>query len=140
MWITEKTTKLADKIIELLIKENCTIADEEDILSEIIEAVRRSSMVQRADFQKKYQEILKREAKEKDKQIIEINTSTATCISKHIQAYVDQSSENKPADFGVPCADCIYAKQCECDWYAKMKPILDRADNKFQLCTLGDKK
>lgn len=46
MYITEKNCKVADKIIEVLITENCTIKETEDILYEVLNGIKVSSMVQ----------------------------------------------------------------------------------------------
>lgn len=46
MRITEKSLRVADKIVEILIKEKCTISEAKDILRSIAHDVETSSMVQ----------------------------------------------------------------------------------------------
>lgn len=49
MHITEKNCRVADKVIEVLIKENCTIKEAEDILLEVLGENKASSMVQQKE-------------------------------------------------------------------------------------------
>jgi cell division GTPase FtsZ len=44
--ITEKNCRVADKIIEILVNEKCTIEETQDILSAVTREVRRTSTVQ----------------------------------------------------------------------------------------------
>lgn len=46
MYITEKNIRVADKIVEILISEKCTISEAQDILSGISNDIKASSMVQ----------------------------------------------------------------------------------------------
>ncbi len=46
MRITEKSLRVADKIVEILIAEKCTISEAEDILRSISRDIRASSTVQ----------------------------------------------------------------------------------------------
>ncbi len=46
MRITEKSLRAADKIVEILIAEKCTISEAEDILRSISRDIRASSTVQ----------------------------------------------------------------------------------------------
>lgn len=44
--VTEKNCKVADKIMEILVDEKCTVEDAQDILSTVAREVRRTSTVQ----------------------------------------------------------------------------------------------
>lgn len=46
MEITEKNCRVADKIIEILVDEKCTVEETQDILSAVTREVRRTSTVQ----------------------------------------------------------------------------------------------
>ena len=46
MEVTEKNCRVADKIIEILVNEKCTVEETQDILSEVTRGVRRTSTVQ----------------------------------------------------------------------------------------------
>lgn len=46
MEVTEKNCRVADKIIEILANEKCTVEETQDILSEVTREVRRASTVQ----------------------------------------------------------------------------------------------
>ena len=46
MEVTEKNCRVADKIIEILVNEKCTVEETQDILSEVTREVRRTSTVQ----------------------------------------------------------------------------------------------
>ena len=46
MEVTEKNCRVADRIIEILVEEKCTVEDSQDILSEVSREIRRSSTVQ----------------------------------------------------------------------------------------------
>ena len=52
-----------------------------------------------------------------------IEEKTAECVVRHIKAFFEQSTENRMADFGEPCAECQYAEECKFDWFTKMKPF-----------------
>lgn len=46
MQVTEKNCRVADKIIEVLVDEKCTVEDAQDILTEVSREIRRTSTVQ----------------------------------------------------------------------------------------------
>lgn len=46
MYITEKNCRVADKIIEILVKEECTVAEATDILHGVSDEIRRNTTVQ----------------------------------------------------------------------------------------------
>lgn len=46
MQVSEKNCRIADKIIEVLAEERCTIEDAQDILSIVAREVRKTSIVQ----------------------------------------------------------------------------------------------
>lgn len=46
MQATEKNCRVADKIIEILVDEKCTVEDAQDILMEVSREIRRTSIVQ----------------------------------------------------------------------------------------------
>lgn len=46
MEVTEKNCRVADKIIEILVDEKCTVEEAQDILTTVAREVRRTSTVQ----------------------------------------------------------------------------------------------
>lgn len=55
--VTEKNCRVADKVIEILVNEKCTVEETQDILSEVTREVRRTSTVQAGrKFSKVYHE------------------------------------------------------------------------------------
>lgn len=46
MEVTEKNCKVADRIIEILVDEKCTVEEAQEILSEVAREIRRTSTVQ----------------------------------------------------------------------------------------------
>jgi hypothetical protein len=50
MAITEKNLKIADEIVDVLIREKCTVAQAEGILSEVSKGVRRCGTVQKVNY------------------------------------------------------------------------------------------
>ncbi len=57
MEVTEKNCRVADKIMEILVNEKCTVEETQDILSTITREVRRTSTVQMGKkFSKAYHE------------------------------------------------------------------------------------
>lgn len=46
MYITEKNCRVADKIIEILVKEECTVDEATEILHGVLGEIRRSTTVQ----------------------------------------------------------------------------------------------
>ncbi len=57
MEVTEKNCRVADKIMEILVNEKCTVEETQDILSAITREVRRTSTVQMGKkFSKAYHE------------------------------------------------------------------------------------
>ncbi len=65
------------------------------------------------------------------------DVETAICAAQHIKAYFRQCTDKEIADFGEPCADCKYATECKFDWFAKMKPLFEKADITIQLGRRG---
>lgn len=55
------------------------------------------------------------------------NMATYDCVVQHINAFLEQSLDNKQADFRASCAKCEYANECNFDWYRKMKPLLQQS-------------
>ena len=59
MEVTEKNCRVADKIIEILVNEKCTVEETQDILNEVTREVRRTSTVQaRETFMKRFTNVL----------------------------------------------------------------------------------
>lgn len=58
MTITEKNLRAADEIIQILIKEECTIKEATEILFEVSSGIERSSMVQVVNYQEKFKDEL----------------------------------------------------------------------------------
>lgn len=56
--MTEKSLKLADRIIELLIEEQCTVADAKTILYGVASGVSESSTVQKANYWERFKDAL----------------------------------------------------------------------------------
>ena len=56
---------------------------------------------------------------------IEISEKTAECVTRHMQAFLDQSSERVKADFGKPCAECSYRKECKYKRREERKDIVN---------------
>lgn len=54
MEITKKNCKIADKIIQMLAEEKCTVEETQDILSAVTREIKRSSTVQ---IGKKFSEV-----------------------------------------------------------------------------------
>lgn len=50
MVYNEKNLRIADEIVEVLIKEGCTVAQAEGILSEVSKGVRRCGTVQKVNY------------------------------------------------------------------------------------------
>lgn len=46
MEVTKKNCEIADKIIEILVNEKCTVEEAQDILNTVTREIRRSSTVQ----------------------------------------------------------------------------------------------
>ena len=59
MIISEKSLRVADKVVEVLIQENCTVWEAGDILDEVAKGVRMSSAVQEVNYQDKFKDELK---------------------------------------------------------------------------------
>ncbi len=53
------------------------------------------------------------------------------CISQHFMTFYDQAREERVADFGEPCANCINVSSCDMDWFSKVKPIIDKTNLKL---------
>lgn len=59
MEVTEKNCRVADKIIEILVNEKCTVEETQDILNEVTREVRRTSTVQaRETLMKRFTNVL----------------------------------------------------------------------------------
>jgi hypothetical protein len=41
---------------------------------------------------------------------------TLWCLWKHFKSFLEQSIEEKTADFGKPCSDCKLWDSCKGDW------------------------
>ncbi len=54
MEITKKNCKIADKIIQMLAEEKCTVEETQDILNAVMREIKRSSTVQ---IGKKFSEV-----------------------------------------------------------------------------------
>lgn len=55
----------------------------------------------------------------------------ADCIAQHIKTFGEQSLSGIRADFGAPCTECQYIRQCDYEWYDIMKPILENSNVKI---------
>lgn len=59
MEVTEKNCRIADRIMEILANEKCTIEESQEILSDVSREIRKSSIVQiRESFMKKFTNVL----------------------------------------------------------------------------------
>lgn len=59
MYITEKNMRVADKIVEILIEEKCTISEAKDILHSITHDIEASSMVQMEEsYSERFSDVL----------------------------------------------------------------------------------
>ena len=59
MQVTEKNCKIADKIMEILESEKCTVEESQEILSSVSTEIRRSSTVQiREKFVQRFKDVL----------------------------------------------------------------------------------
>ena len=67
----------------------------------------------------------------------EITQEEADCIMNHIQAFKDQCGENRPADWGEPCAKCEHAEKCRFDWLSKMQKVINRSNVGLDLAMKG---
>ena len=63
--VTEKNVRTADRIVEVLIEENCTVLETESILSEVIRGIKYSSAVQKVQ-KVNYREMFKGELEQKE--------------------------------------------------------------------------
>lgn len=55
MQVTEKNCRVADKVIDILVDEKCTVEEAQEILDEVVRKVRRTSTVQMGEkFSKVY--------------------------------------------------------------------------------------
>lgn len=61
MIVTEKNLRAADKIIDVLTTEKCTISEAESILTEVLKGIRYSSMVQKANYQERFKDALEQQ-------------------------------------------------------------------------------
>ncbi len=68
---------------------------------------------------------------------MKLKTETAVCATQHINALLRQSAMKKIADWGEPCADCKYSKECNYDWIARLKPLFEKANIPIQICSPG---
>ncbi len=57
MIINEKNSRIADEIIEILVKEKCTVAESSAILHEIVIGIGRSSTVQMTNYQQLFKNL-----------------------------------------------------------------------------------
>lgn len=64
-----------------------------------------------------------------EKELIE----AADCIAQHINSFINQTRKGQEADFGQPCADCMYRGECKFDWLSKMQPVLKYSNVKVKL-------
>ena len=55
------------------------------------------------------------------------------CVVQNIKVFLEQSKEERRADFGEPCEHCKYADNCNFDWLSIMKPILEKSNVKINL-------
>ncbi len=55
MQVTEKNCRVADKVVDILVDEKCTVEEAQEILDEVVRKVRRTSTVQMGEkFSKVY--------------------------------------------------------------------------------------
>lgn len=55
------------------------------------------------------------------------------CMTRHIRAFLLQSSEGRKADYGEPCENCEKIKECNFDWLSIMDPLLERSKVKINM-------
>lgn len=55
------------------------------------------------------------------------------CIVQHINSFLKQARNKEKADFGKPCAECIYRNECNFEWISKMQPVIQRSNVKITL-------
>ncbi|MDE6056311.1 MAG: hypothetical protein K2G55_21705 [Lachnospiraceae bacterium] len=131
--ITEKNIKAIDEIVEVLVKEEFSIFDAEEILSEASKSINKYSPVQRVNYQELYKDAIEyaEEESRKDKKVVILRIESVDCLTQHMQAFFNQSGEDREADFGEPCANCAYAESCDFDWYGKMQPLFRQSSVGF---------
>ncbi|MFG6367814.1 MAG: hypothetical protein K1W16_05215 [Lachnospiraceae bacterium] len=56
MNFTKQNIRIADEIIEILVKEKCTVSQAEGILHEVASGVRRCGAVQRVNYQELFKD------------------------------------------------------------------------------------
>lgn len=49
-----------------------------------------------------------------------VQEETLWCLWKHFKSFLEQSIEEKTADFGKPCSDCKLWDSCKGDWASKI--------------------
>lgn len=49
-----------------------------------------------------------------------VQEETLWCLWKHFKSFLEQSIEEKTADFGKPCSDCKLWDGCKGEWASKI--------------------
>ena len=55
------------------------------------------------------------------------------CMTRHIRAFLLQSSAGRKADYGERCENCEKIKECNFDWLSIMDPLLERSKVKINM-------
>lgn len=67
----------------------------------------------------------------KEKTMIQIETKTAYCASRHLATYHNQHAEMKEANFAEPCEACRYWDECKGDFTRTLSDLM--VDHKFKI-------
>jgi hypothetical protein len=62
-----------------------------------------------------------------------VNQMSIDCITQHIKMFHQQAVENRVADFGEPCCNCMYREKCNYNWLSKMNPVLSQSNVKISM-------
>lgn len=49
------------------------------------------------------------------------------CALQHIKIFREQALNGGRADFGEPCQTCIYADNCNLDWFSVLAPLINQS-------------
>lgn len=55
------------------------------------------------------------------------------CMAQHIKTFREQFLRGGKADFGEPCNECRYNRQCNYEWLEIMQPFLENSSVEIRM-------
>ena len=122
--ILNKTTSKTEKVIIpctphwMIVEVGFINGTEKSFAGEACQCGRKVTIVNKEEFiEIPLENILYYRMKEEKKTTRE---ETLWCLWKHFKSFLEQSIEEKTADFGKPCSDCKLWDSCKGDWQSKI--------------------